>query len=371
MKSGNSALLLSTFSTEPVYNVKAICVRTGITAATLRAWERRYGMPSPNRSAQGYRLYSERDMAILFWLKEQTEGGMSIGQAVQQLTAMLSNGHDPLVHVSFVIHVDKNAAPRSPEIIARDLYNALLALDERSAEYLLNEALALYTLETTLVDVLRYALEMVQEAREQGDTTLSTDRFAINFARQRLRSMMQNAQAARNGRSIVTIGFPGEHSEVDLSIIGLLMRRHSWPVIHLGTDIDPTLFQEALKDMDAGMVLYYADLPQNAEKLAAFSVPLNPSGHKVLCICGGRALQDAPALREKIPFEYVGADLRAIVHALLGRVSQEYAIGAGVANVQYMNKLKPSTLSLRNGITRDNSNSGRRFAETRAQAEKE
>jgi len=49
----------------PVYNIKAVAQLLGILPVTLRAWERRYGMPSPSRGQQGYRLYSEYDVRIL------------------------------------------------------------------------------------------------------------------------------------------------------------------------------------------------------------------------------------------------------------------------------------------------------------------
>ncbi len=35
------------YATEPLYNIKAVVQKTGIPADTVRAWERRYGIPSP------------------------------------------------------------------------------------------------------------------------------------------------------------------------------------------------------------------------------------------------------------------------------------------------------------------------------------
>ena len=52
----------------PVYNIKAVSRLVGLLPVTLRAWERRYGLPAPSRGEQGYRLYSERDLHVLRWL---------------------------------------------------------------------------------------------------------------------------------------------------------------------------------------------------------------------------------------------------------------------------------------------------------------
>ena len=69
----------------PVYNIKAIAKAVGLLPVTLRAWERRYGLPEPQRGQQGYRLYSEHDLLTLRWLKQQIDTGMSISRAVELL----------------------------------------------------------------------------------------------------------------------------------------------------------------------------------------------------------------------------------------------------------------------------------------------
>src|SRR6476620_6848293 len=69
-------------SAEPIYNTRAVVRRTGVPADTFRAWERRYGVPSPLRTAGNQRLYSERDIRIITWLREQTAVGLTISQAI-------------------------------------------------------------------------------------------------------------------------------------------------------------------------------------------------------------------------------------------------------------------------------------------------
>ena len=81
----NTDLRLGDFATTPLYNIKAVVQATNISPSTLRAWERRYHMCRPQRSESGYRLYSERDVAIIRWLKTQVDAGMAISQAVAWL----------------------------------------------------------------------------------------------------------------------------------------------------------------------------------------------------------------------------------------------------------------------------------------------
>ncbi|RLT46130.1 MAG: MerR family transcriptional regulator [Chloroflexi bacterium] len=79
----------------PHYNVKAVANLVGIAPVTLRAWERRYGLPTPLRGSQGYRLYSDYDVRTLLWLKARTAEGLSISRAAEQLLHLRSTGADP------------------------------------------------------------------------------------------------------------------------------------------------------------------------------------------------------------------------------------------------------------------------------------
>ena len=68
---------------EPTFNLKVVVQETGLKPDTLRAWERRYGLPQPHRTPGGHRLYSQRDIDTLKWLVARQNEGMSISRAVK------------------------------------------------------------------------------------------------------------------------------------------------------------------------------------------------------------------------------------------------------------------------------------------------
>src|SRR5579885_2828091 len=47
------------------YPIGVVATLTGLPVDVIRAWERRYGVPRPARTAGGHRLYSPRDVALL------------------------------------------------------------------------------------------------------------------------------------------------------------------------------------------------------------------------------------------------------------------------------------------------------------------
>jgi MerR HTH family regulatory protein/GAF domain len=67
--------------------LKAVSRRTGVPAATLRTWERRYGFVHPMRSASGYRLYGDEEIARVLQVKHLLEQGVRIGEAMAMVRA--------------------------------------------------------------------------------------------------------------------------------------------------------------------------------------------------------------------------------------------------------------------------------------------
>ncbi|MGE5139041.1 MAG: MerR family transcriptional regulator, partial [Rudaea sp.] len=128
-------------------NIRAVAERTGIPLHTLRAWERRYGVPRPARvPGNKYRVYDEQDVADVLWIKRQVESGVSPARA----SALLQQ-HERSMPVS-------TGAPIQPLAVRRQgLSDSLLAYDEQAAHQILDEAFALYSPEQVALQVIQPA----------------------------------------------------------------------------------------------------------------------------------------------------------------------------------------------------------------------
>src|SRR5512134_3649739 len=98
-------------SITPAYNLKAVLKETGIAADTLRAWERRYGLPMPQRSAGGHRLYSQRDIETIKWLMKRQADGLSISRAVDLWNEQIGSGTDPLAGLGPSTFISSSVMP--------------------------------------------------------------------------------------------------------------------------------------------------------------------------------------------------------------------------------------------------------------------
>src|SRR4029079_18576956 len=67
------------------YRIRAVAELTGVSTATLRAWERRYGVPTPSRTASAYRLYGDEDVALIAQMRDLVESGVAPAEAARAL----------------------------------------------------------------------------------------------------------------------------------------------------------------------------------------------------------------------------------------------------------------------------------------------
>jgi PAS domain S-box-containing protein len=74
--------------------LKAVSERTGVPAATVRTWERRYGFLRPARSSSGYRLYGEDDIRKVLEVRRLLEHGVRISEAMAAVRGRPKGGDD-------------------------------------------------------------------------------------------------------------------------------------------------------------------------------------------------------------------------------------------------------------------------------------
>ena len=161
----------------PTYNLKAVVHETGLKPDTLRAWERRYGIPEPDRTGGGHRLYSQHDINTLKWLLARQDEGLSISRAVALWQSLQGEGQDPL-HVYPLPHVVES--PAYPVIdtggaiveLRRAWIAACLAFDERRAEAVLNQAFSYYAPETVCFELLQKALVEIGQGWYEGHVSV-------------------------------------------------------------------------------------------------------------------------------------------------------------------------------------------------------
>ncbi len=235
-------------SNEPIYNAKAVTRQTGVTPATLRAWERRYGVLLPDRTAGGHRLYSARDIAAIKWLRQQIGEGMTISRAVVLLQHQMGRAEFvPPVQVL----AEAPLPARSLDTIRADLYEALIDFDEATADEVLSEAYSLHPIEAVCVNVMQAVLARLGHDWVNGKITVAHEHFASNYLRRKLLALIDAGPSTRPGT--VAIGAaPADMHEMGILLLSIFLRRRGWHVVYLGQAVP-------LEDLPKSLPMLNAD----------------------------------------------------------------------------------------------------------------
>ena len=154
--------------------IGALSRRVGVSPELLRAWEQRYGLLQPVRSAGGFRLYSTADE-----------------ERVRSMRATWTQGFPPprpLASRSRRRRATRGEAaqPVGSRACGRALGQALDRLDEPGAHAVVDRLLATFTLQTVLRDVVLPYLHELGERWERGEASVAQEHFASNVLRGRL-----------------------------------------------------------------------------------------------------------------------------------------------------------------------------------------
>jgi len=303
----------------PVYNLKAVVRKTGLKPDTLRAWERRYGLPTPDRSGGGHRLYSERDIQVLKWLVARQQAGLSISRAAELWHRLTEQGQDPAVMPEYATAA---IAPRTPVLMAgqaledlRDAWlEACLGFDEPRAEAALNQALAQFPAESILLGLLIPALAEIGERWYRGEVTPHQEHFASELAQRRVESLLAAApNPVRAGRVLVTCPPDEQHTFMPLALT-LLLRRRGWEVTYLGANAPRAQLEQALDSVRPQLCIIAAQTLHAASQMLSLAHVLQAKG--IPLAFGGTAFVVRPGLASRIPGHYLGDRLEESLEIL-------------------------------------------------------
>ena len=301
-------------SNEPLFNLKAVVQQTGTKPDTLRAWERRYGLPTPRRSTGGHRLYSQRDIDTIKWLTDRQQEGLSIRRAVEQWRQIEADGRDPLLEAAASAIQRTVAQPLYPagatlEKMRGDWLDACLAYNEQQATLILNQAFALYPPETVVVELLQRAAAQVGEGWYQSNVTVQQEHFCSAQIVRRLETLVMAAPPpARPGRILVACP-PEEYHVIGPLLLTFLLRRQGWEVIYLGANVPTERLETTVAAVKPQLVIMAAQQLHTAATLAEAAVVLQREG--VPLAYGGRIVNLVPALCRRITGHFLGEALEA------------------------------------------------------------
>jgi DNA-binding transcriptional MerR regulator len=204
--------------------------RVGVSEHVLRAWESRYGLVEPVRSAGGFRLYSDDDERRIRRMQFHLGRGLRAAEAAR---AAIADSESPAGSSTPA----QRARAEQPELLAlrADLRAALDALDEPTAQAVLDRLLTDYTLATALRDVVLPYLREVGDRWATGELTVIQEHFASNVIGGRLAALARGWGTGSGPRAVLACP-PDELHDLPLLIFGIVLNRQGWRVQFFGAN---------------------------------------------------------------------------------------------------------------------------------------
>jgi len=230
---------------DTLWPMGAVTRRTGIGEHTLRAWERRFGFPTPERLPSGHRRYTQAQVQQLLLINAALALGYRAGDVVpldiDQIEALLRQ-HEA---------VDAAVPETRDDDWLRGVLDASRRFDRAALTSLLQR-------ETIRLGVPRFVRERVAptlhsigELWADGGLGIRHEHFFSEVLEDHLRVLRSPLESTAKGRPVVLATLPDEHHGLGLQIVALLVSAHERSVRILGPHTPIEEIVEASGAMDA------------------------------------------------------------------------------------------------------------------------
>ena len=270
-----------------MYTIKQASALTGVPADTLRAWERRYSVPTTTRSEGGYRLYDDRALDTLRRMRTLIEGGHAAAQAAEAVKGG-----------------DAGEAFWSPSEFVAAVIEGPLGDDELSGQVLL--AMESSPLAVAIDEWLMPMLRLLGDAWADGRITPAEEHIVSAAVIRRLSTIYEHLPAPRPGAPVL-VGLPaGSRHEIGALAFALLLRRAGHPTAYLGQDVPVAAWLHAVT-AHAPSAVVLAVLGEPATGLSETFGALREANPDLPLYLGGPFAGDLPAGVTRLPASFADA----------------------------------------------------------------
>lgn len=285
----------------PRHPIRVVAERTGLTPDVLRAWEKRYGVVEPGRSAAGQRLYTDADVERLLGLRRAVEAGRSIGAIA---------GLGP-AELRALVEEDEAARARREQLLARvaepeaaafvdAALEAVRSMEATRLDAVLVQAALRLGAPAFLEEVAAVLLQRIGEEWHRGELRAAQEHHASAVIRRVLGWLMSTGGNGASAPAVVVATPAGQVHELGGLLSAAAAAGAGWRVVYLGADLPAGEIAHAARDAGAAFValsvVYPPGDPHVSAELRRLRADL-PDGVE-LVVGGSGAGSHAAVLRE-------------------------------------------------------------------------
>ncbi|MFO0671955.1 MAG: MerR family transcriptional regulator [Polyangiaceae bacterium] len=302
------------------YRIATVAERTGVPEPTLRAWERRYGIPSPPRSSSGYRRYGEADIALVLEMRRLCESGMAASDAARVLSARReTTGAEASAE-------DPGFDPYAASV--RAIVAAVERFDDAGLDLELRRLLMLGPGSEAFERVVRPVLTIIGDKWHAGELSVAQEHFASQRIDTLLRDLLQLAPGASSSSRVILASFADDEHE--LGLLGAALHLAEWglrPVL-LGARTPPAAIRGAVEALAPALVALSVTVPPTRVRARELVDEYRAAAGEVPIIVGGPGVEPIADLVTKLGL-HVAPDEPSRLRALVRRLVRHEGGGEG------------------------------------------
>jgi methanogenic corrinoid protein MtbC1 len=233
---------------EQLWPMGAVTRRTGIGEHTLRAWEKRFGFPTPLRLDSGHRRYTAAQVRQLLLISRALDSGHRAGDVVPLSTDEL----EVLV---------RGAGTVNPTMPTAGIDESVAEVIEACRRFDRETLVATLRRDATVLGMARFLRERVAPLLEEigsewsrGGIEIRHEHFFSEVLEDELRLLRVPLQVAAGGRPVVLASLPNEIHGLGLQIAALEITIGGRSVRVLGSQLPPQEIVSAAETLNAAAV---------------------------------------------------------------------------------------------------------------------
>jgi MerR family transcriptional regulator, light-induced transcriptional regulator len=264
------------------YRIRAVADLTGVSTATLRAWERRYGVPAPARTASAYRLYGDDDVALVAQMRDLVESGVAPAEAARALREQAAGS------------AEASGDTDAYQAAADRIVDAALHFDVDAMREELVHALALGPAIAIFDRTLAPTLVRVGDLWHKGQLTVAQEHMISNVVLGRASQLLELIQPVDASRRVALACFEEEDHVFGLYGTGMHFAAWGYKAVLLGARTPPDALARVISTLEIDAVALSVTVPPTAARARSLVDAYADACRGVPWIVGG---QGTPTIR--------------------------------------------------------------------------
>ncbi len=236
------------------YTIQQVSELTGLSKQVIRKWEERYGIIQPERLDNGYRVYSHEEVALLLKMKELTDQGMTIKQAI---LIMNQENDEPNVQKLIEGQEEPQQLQYANRLVSQLLQEGLKGNDAQILT-LLKQAHHTLSVKELIDHCIVPFLQEIGNLWYKGEWSEYQEAISSQTVRDFLSNLRRDFQVKENAPIILGSCLPNERHEIPLHILLLQFLLLGYKPIMLGPSPAPTAIQSTVRLKNPKIVLLSA-----------------------------------------------------------------------------------------------------------------